>query len=255
LRDRLKEPVLTRKDLSSVADISKDKLFKKKTAELKSWHARMCQNEIGIFYYQYIQADPKKALDHALVCFQLFQQAPHFIETIPSAYFGVFQKLCVRYYGIGKFKEALHYADMMIEETEKGMPNIPPPVLKEFNESGKGTKMTLLSLLHRFEEAAALAAQNYYLKNELSPGESLTFLLDYALSLFHTADYDECHKQLTLIMDKNTTERMDMQLNARLISIMLQLQLKNYSLITYQVKSVRAWKREQIPIQPEQLNF
>lgn len=239
LRDTLIEPVLTRKGLAEVEDISKNKLFNKPTTQLKSFHARLCQGEIGMFYYQYIRPDAKKALHYALMQYEEFKANPHFIPIIPSAYYSLLSKLCVRYHGIGNFKQALFYIDMLISETEqKGNE------LKVHNTSGKCIKMTLLTLQHQFEESASFGKQHYTISDEANPAERITFLMDYALSLFHTGNYNACHEQLQKLIDGPATDRLDIQLQGRLLFIILQVQLKNYSLVPYQTKSLKGWMKK-----------
>jgi hypothetical protein len=68
--------------------------------------------------------------------------------------------------------------------------------------------------------------------------------MDYALSLFHTGQYDECHTQLNVLINDDTPERLDLQLQARLLFIILQIQLKNYSLVPYQTKNLKLWMKK-----------
>lgn len=239
LRDTLIEPVLTRKGLADVEDISKNKLFNKPSAQLKSFHARLCQGEIGMFYYQYIRPDAEKALQYALMQYEEFKASPHFIPIIPSAYYSLLSKLCVRYYGIGNFKQALFYIDMLISETEQRGNE-----LKVHNTSGKCIKMTLLTLQHLFEESASFGKQFYTISEDANPAERITFLMDYALSLFHTGNYNACHEQLHKLIEGPATDRLDIQLQGRLLFIMLQIQLKNYSLVPYQTKSLKGWMKK-----------
>lgn len=244
LRDRLLEPMLTRKGFAAVEDILKDKTFNTPVTQLKSFHARMCQCEVGMFYYQYVKPDAKKSLQYALLIFEEFKSKPHFIPIMQSAYYGLLSKLCVRYHGIGNFKEALYYANILIKETEVKGTAVQTAELKQHNYGGKCIKTTLLTLNGMFDESVAFAKQHYYIKDRLSPGERVTFLMDYALSLFHTGNYDACHDQLNMLIDDNTTERLDIQLQARLLFIVLQIQLKNYSLVAYQTKSLKGWMKK-----------
>lgn len=243
LRDRFMPVVTARKNFESLADIEEHELFKREPKKLKSWLAMHCQSEIGLFYYQYVKPDPKKALAAAQNQLTLFNQSPHFKVIIPTAYYSAFAKICVRHYGAGNYRDALQYVNQLISETQKQVSGIPHSILQRYNVYGKGTKMTLLSLLHQFTEASAFGRQVYESSDSMNKGDRLTFLFDYALSLFHTGDYDGCHKQLTILMDDKTKERVDVQLYARVLFIMLQLQLKNYSLIPYQVKNLRVWQK------------
>jgi|GEM_PF-4609661 len=243
LRDRFMPVVTNRKGYETLQDVGKHPLFKKESKQLKSWLAQHCQSEIGLFYYQYIKPDAQKALENAQNQIILFKQAPHFKVIIPSAYYSAFSKICVRHYGMGNYREALQYANQLIDETQKPVTGISASVTERYNIFGKGTKMTLLSLLHLFTEARTFGQQVYKACDSMAKGDRLTFLFDYGLSLFHTADYDGCHKQLTLLMDEKTKERIDIQLYARVLFIMLQLQLKNYSIIPYQAKNLRRWQK------------
>ena len=238
LRDTLLEPMLTRKAFADVEDLSNDTFFNTPSNQLQSFHARLCQGEIGMFYYQYIKPDTQKALNYALVQLEEFKKHPHFIPINNSAYYTLLSKLSVRYYGAGNFDQALHYIEMLIDETEGKRD------LSKFNNNGKCVKMTLLTLKHKFSESAEFAKTHYNIKDSLAPNERLTFLMDYALSSFYTANYDVCHQQLNLIIDDSTEDRLDLQLQARLLFLILQLQLKNYSLITYQTKSLKGWMQK-----------
>jgi hypothetical protein len=243
LRDRFMPVVTARKNFESLKDIGENELFKKEPQKLKSWLAMHCQSEIGLFYYQYVKPDPKKALAAAQNQLALFKKAPHFKVIIPTAYYSAFSKISVRHYGAGNYREALQYVNQLIDETQQPVAGIPTAIMQRYNIYGKGTKMTLLSLLHQFTEASAFGHQVYESSENMNKGDKLTFLFDYALSLFHTGDYDGCHKQLNLLMDDKTKERVDVQLFARILFVMLQLQLKNYSLIPYQVKNLRVWQK------------
>lgn len=243
LRDRFMPVVTARKNFDSLKDIGENELFKREPQKLKSWLAMHCQSEIGLFYYQYVKPDTKKALAAAQNQLALFKKAPHFKAIIPTAYYSAFSKISVRHYGAGNYREALQYVNQLIDETQKPVAGIPTAIMQRYNIYGKGTKMTLLSLLHQFTEASAFGHQVYESSESMNKGDRLTFLFDYALSLFHTGDYDACHKQLNLLMDDKTKERVDVQLFARILFVMLQLQLKNYSLIPYQVKNLRVWQK------------
>lgn len=243
LRDRFMAPVFNRTGFGALKDIAQHPLFKKDTGKLLSWHARHCQNELGVFYYQYVEPNGERTLQHALNQLELFKQAPHFIIIVPTAYYGLFSKLCIRQYGLGNYREALSWANKLIEETQKVRDNVPALTTERYNMFGKTTKMTLLSLLHQFNEARTFGQQAYSVIEHIKPGERLTFLFDYAISLFYTGDYDACHTELNKLIDEKTTERLDVQLYARLLFIQLQIQIKNYSLVPYQVKSARAWKK------------
>lgn len=241
LRDRFMSAIHTRKGYDELKDVAKHPLFTRKPAQLKSFMAKHCQSEIGVFYYQYVMPNPDKALECAKLQLDLFKQQPHFRAVIPTAYYNAYSKLVVRYYGIGNYKQALVYANAMLAATEKPVKGTPPAVALRYNTFGKGIKMTLLSLLHLFAEARAFGKQAYAEAEGLQIGDRLTFLLDYSLALFHTGDYNNCHTELNKLIDINTKDRIDIQLYGRLLFIMLQLQVKNYSIIPYQVKNVRSW--------------
>lgn len=235
LRDTLLEPMLTRKALADVEDLSNNTFFNTPSEQLQSFHARLCQGEIGMFYYQYIKPDAQKTLNYAVLQLEEFKKHPHFIPINNSAYYTLLSKLSVRYYGAGNFDQALYYIEMLIDETEG------KSELSKFNNNGNCVKLTLLTLKHKFSESTAFAQRHYSIKDSLAPNERLTFLMDYALSSFYTGNYDACHQQLSLIIDDNTEDRLDLQLQARLLFLILQLQLKNYSLIAYQSKSLKGW--------------
>ena len=243
LRDRFRKPVMNRSGFAELKDVKDNPLFNRKPSSFKSWHAEHCWNEIGMFYYQYIEHDPHKALAHAQNQIKQFQRFPHFRSILPSGYYNVYANICVRQYGLGNYREALASVNQLIEKSQNPIPEVSPVLTKRFNNFGKVTKMTLLSLLHEFTEAKSWGQQIYKITDDVKPGERLTFLLDYSLALFHTGDLDGCMVNLNRLMDSKTKERIDIQLFARLLFIMLQLQLKNYQLIPYQVKSVRAWKK------------
>ncbi len=243
LRDRLMEPVFTRKGFADVADIEDHELFKRNEKIIKSNRARLCQNELKTFYYRYVKPDTQKVLQYSVNQFKLFQKEAFFKTTIPSAYFNIQAKLCMLNYEIGKYKEAMFYVNSLLIATEKNELGIADKVIEHYNNYAKSIKMTLLTLTHQFDEAVAFGKQIYKMKDEVSTDEKITLLFDYALSLFHTGNYDHCHEQLQLLINMNTKERIDIQLNARLLFVMLQLQFKNYSLIAYQVKNLRAWKK------------
>ena len=244
LRDTLLEPMLTRKGLNEVEDITQNSTFNIPTHKLQSFHARICQGEIGMFYYQYVKPDANKALQYALEQYEEFKRNDFFRSINPSAYYGLLSKLCVRYFGTGQFEQALHYVNQLISETSGKNDGAPTVELKKFNYGGKCIKTTLLSLQGLYAEAAEFARDNYYIKDNLAPNERITFLMDYALSLFHTGQYDECHTQLNVLINDDTPERLDLQLQARLLFIILQIQQKNFSLVPYQTKNLKVWMKK-----------
>ncbi len=243
LRDRLMEPVFTRQGFSGVTDIEEHELFNKDESKIKSNRARLCQNELKIFYYQYVKPDIQKALKYSVNQFKLFQKTPSLKNIIPSAYFNIQAKLSMLHYETGKNKEAFFYVNHLLSATEKNEANLSEKIITYQSNYAKSLKMTLLTLTHQFKEAAVFGKQIYNMKDKLSPDEKSTLLFDYALALFHTNNYDNCHEQLQELISLNTKERIDIQLNARLLFIMLQFQLKNYSIVAYQVKNMRAWKK------------
>ncbi|MFN8285916.1 MAG: hypothetical protein U0V74_04135 [Chitinophagales bacterium] len=243
LRDRFRKPVMNRTGFDELKDVKDNPLFNRKPNTFKSWHAEHCWNEIGMFYYQYIERNPHKALEHAQNQIKQFHKHPHFRSILPSGYYNSFASVCIRQYTLGHYREALNSVNQLIEKSSAPIPEVSAVLTKRFNNFGKVTKMTLLSLLHEFTEAKHWGQQVSKIIDDVKPGERLTFWLDYSLSLFHTGDLDGCMVTLNKLMDYKTKERVDIQLYARLLFIMLQLQLKNYQLIPYQVKSARAWKK------------
>lgn len=243
LRDRFRKPVMNRAGFADLKDIATNPLFNTNPKKFRSWHALHCWNEIGMFYYQYIDPNPQQALVHAQNQVKQFQQHPQFRSILPSGYYNVHANICVRQYGLGNYREALNAVNQLIEKSQHPIPEVSPVLTKRFNHFGKITKMTLLCLLHQFSEAKNWGQQIQKIADEVKPGERLTFLLDYAVALFHSGDFDTCLDNLNKLMDSKTRERIDIQLYGRLLFVMVHLQMKNYSLAHYQVKSIRAWKK------------
>ena len=243
LRDRFMSPVMNRTGYETLKDVAEHPLFKADPATFKSWHSRHCWNEMCQFYYTYVERNPAKALEHAQNLAKMFSKAPHFRSILPTGYFNAYANICVRQYNMGNYREALTAVNQLLERSSQKVPSVSPELMDRFHRFGLTTKMTLLSLLHQFNEACVFGEQVLKVLDTIKHGEQITFLFDYALSLFHTGDYDGCLKNLNRLIDMKTKERVDVQLYARLLFVMLQLQLKNYQLIPYQVKSIKAWKK------------
>ncbi len=243
LRDRFMAPVMNRSGYETLMDVADNPLFKADPSTFMSWHARHCWNEMSQFYYQYVDRNPQKSLEHAQNMVKLFNRSPYFRAILPSGYFNAYANICVRQYTMGNYREALTAVNQLIEKSQGPIPAVSPDLIERFHRFGRATKMTLLSLLHEFTEARAWGQHMYKQCDKLKIGERLTFLFDYSLALFHTGDYDGCLANLNRLMGEKTKERVDVQLYARLLFAMVQLQLKNYQLIPYQVKSIKAWKK------------
>jgi hypothetical protein len=117
--------------------------------------------------------------------------------------------------------------------------NIPAEQLK-FNASLQ--KIILLNTQFRYAESIEIARK--LLSYKLNPNSLHTriiLLYMYAAALVFSGQGEKALLPLREILKGNKTARLDMQLNAMLLELIIQYDLGNYSVISYSIQSIKKW--------------
>ena len=218
----------------------------KKPEELLSARARV------IYYTAHIAITTivyglGKAIDYAERLIETYESNPFLIQLNPSAYLYSYHRLALTL-PYEEAERALQALDKALSIAARKTFPLPPKVLNQFKFDSQSQKLNLLNGLYRYDKSVEVAREilHYELDaNNEYKRTTATFL--YAVALLFTGQGEQALKPLREILKGNKKARLDVQLKAMQLELLVQYDLGNHALIPYQVQSIKNWvKRKEI---------
>ena len=223
--------------------LAKQKVFNIAPHGLHSNSARVLWLEARKYYCNYIVYDYNATFKYVEDSLQIFEKHPQLINTLLNPYLGNLFYLGNNYAELGKYDQALHFAERLEYETEVQLSKGPSVVCSLHNLHARVTKLTIYCFMNRFDEAAKLGAALYRLPAELRDYTMVIVSHHYALALFYLGKYDKALKVCNDLQTANPEAMKEVQLSNKLLMVMLQHAQQNYSMLPYLLNSAATWAK------------
>ena len=191
---------------------------------------------------------------YARKCLEIFDKNPALRFVTPDMYVQ-----CHLVLADSVPAEELDYGLKMIDKAiailDKGDLPLHHHIVDRLYNNARSQRALLLYHMGHYTEF--IEAVRKVLDHELPPGRQyikVTLLYVYAAALLYTGQADKALDPLREILKGNKAARVDVQLKAMLLELMVQFDLKNYTLIPYLVSAIRKWIRRK-NISPEESNL
>ncbi len=218
-------------------------LLKKKPAELKTVRAFIIWFNIKAREQIIFNGDIHKWIKVVEESVRYGEKQPGMYEITPLGFLYMYTDLISAEAQAGNYNKALSTADIFLQKLQKLPKTISKPEIDSLKLFTSYLKVYTLRNQLKFKEAVVLAEKIYGQRHLRSVYDQFSFTMEYALALFHTGQTNLAMEKLNELLRMNTDVRSDYQLLARLLQIMAQLDLGNYALVPYLVKSTLAWMK------------
>lgn len=219
-------------------------IFKKKPAGMRTFivwfnlkcYAQILLHEDGVKWARFVRESVKYAA-----------QNPQLLEINPLGYLYMYTDLASAEAEIGQNENAIVVIDKLLVLLEKPVPSAPKGEIESARLFSLYIKANALRRLKRYADACALAKKVYDIKHLRSVYDQFSFSFEYAIDLMHCGLPALALDVINELLQTNTEARSDYQQTLRILLIMVQIDMANYSLIPYLVKSTKIWfKRKKL---------
>jgi hypothetical protein len=241
-------------DKKSRAEIDNRPVMKKKPEDLKSLQAKVgwynMKGQIAVA----VEGIGESSAFYTTMANKIYEENPVLRQIMPEGYIRSYM-IAADCMPADQMELGLKMINKAISIMDTDQLPINERMMSQLKSHAEGQKLIVLNNLFRYSECAETA------EAILDPGSNfhrghtrIALLYVYAASLLYTAKADKAIVPLREILKGNNKARLDIQLNAMLLELMVQYDLKNYALIPYLVSSVRKWIKRK-GIQAEKSNL
>jgi hypothetical protein len=219
--------------------------------KLQSLVAQEAWFDIMIQYYS-IKKDSARALETARLQWKIYDKHKSVRKVAPFIWAKSYTYLLQIEAESGKAQNALQLLrrfEQILYSSAK--PALSPGSTRWFKEHIHALNILTLFKLKRFKEVI-LAAESVTFPMVNQPVyEQFLVLFYHALALLHEKQEDAAIIKLNELLQLNAVEREDLQPYIRPAMILCQLQLGNFQIVPYLIKSSKAWMKRQKMVTPE----
>ncbi|MDB5284273.1 MAG: hypothetical protein JWO06_3348 [Bacteroidota bacterium] len=235
-----------RKHATELEKLLRHPLMKKKPENLLSVRAATCWFHNMHRYYAF-KEDYKKLLLLARKVAAYYEEHLQIIDISPKTYYYAYVGLLqgeVLSKNYPETEKALEKLESLLIKPSKKLTS---SEIEEIRFYEKDTKAYFLRITGRHQEAIKVAEELFAAKDARTAYERYGFIFGLAISLIHLGRSKEAFDKLNELLQMNEDVRSDFQKYVRPLLIVSQLDLGNFTLVPYLIKSTKAWmKREKI---------
>ncbi len=232
--------MVRRNDKEAMKTIAQKGPLRKKPEELLSARARI------IYYTAHIAITTilyglGTALGYAEQLVTTYEENPFLIQNNPVGYLYSYHRLSVAY-SYEEGDRALEALDKALAIADRKAFPLPSKILNQFRFDTLLQKLNLLNGLYRYHKSVDVARE--ILHHELDPEQEykrITVIFLYTVALLFTGGGEQALVPLRELLKGNKKGRQDIQLKAMQLELLVHYDLGNYSLIPYQVQSIKKW--------------
>jgi len=238
--------LVNRNDKEGMKAIAQKGPLLKKPEELLSARA------LAIYYTMHIAITTivyglGKAVEYAVQLIATYEDNPFLIQINPIAYLYSYQRLALSL-SFEESDRALQSLDKALSIADHKAFPLSEKVLNQFRFDALLQKLNLLNGLYRYDKSIDVAREILHYELDITQEykrTTVTFL--YAVALLFTGRVEKALVPLREILKGNKKTRLDVQLKAMQLELLVQYDLGNYALIPYQVQSIKNWvKRKEL---------
>jgi hypothetical protein len=231
------------RDVLKLQELLLHPLMQKKPKEQKTLKAALLWFDINIFYYDIAGKQPK-LLETARLKVKHVEGNVRYTKIYPENVLAAYTQLADSEIQADNYSQGLEVVERVLTFLRSPSLTVSES-LREYNRNhALYVKMRALRYLYRFDEALALSKTGCGSK---SPGASMSIrffhTFEYALNLLHTGRSFVAFNTLNELIQMNSDVGTDVQSMLRPLQILAQLELGNYQLIPYLIKSAKAWNK------------
>jgi hypothetical protein len=157
--------------------------------------------------------------------------------------------------GVENYEGAIKVTDRLLKLLDEPISSAPKGELERAALFTLYLKAHALRNLKRYTEACAIAKLIYEQRNLRPVYDQLSFTFEYIIDLLHCNKASVAIDLINELLQINTEARSDYQQTLRVLIIMAQLDLGNFNLVPYLIKSAKIWLKRNKKESKEYLLF
>jgi tetratricopeptide (TPR) repeat protein len=225
------------------------RLLQKKVPKMLTAKAQILWFNTLSYYYLGGNCNYTQLLNIALQAIRYFEAGPKIVERNYIHYLGMYNKLAGAYYMTGDYKNAWLANQKCIQLVHTAPKNASKVGLDRYVFHTGIKKVEILSATFKYEDALVAIQQLYKQRERFMPYEQFSVAFMHAMLLLHLERSAEAGKVLDELLEAHGELLSDLQSLVRVIQVLVQFDLGNYTLIPYLIRSSRAWlKRKKISL-------
>jgi hypothetical protein len=222
----------------------KHPLLSKQMGALHSLRAKTMYCEVWLNYY-IVTFDTDKVGEMHRKEQTLYKQNPILKTISPLGYINNAIRLSTTETAVGNNLKAYNILEAVGEELAQGTLELTTQQFQSLKLSVASFKLWPLRHLHHYNDAVKICAEYYEMIQQRNEADKVTILFEYALSLMFNNNTSKAADIMDQLLRVKSNARSDMQPYIRILAIMIQLDLENYSLIPSLIKSTKLWLKKQ----------
>ena len=228
-------------------------IFKHKPNGLRTfivWFNLKCYEHI------LLKGDAVKWVDFVRKSVTYCAQKPQILDMNPLGYLYMYTDLASAEMGIGNYEGAIREIDKLLRLLDKPAYSTPTGEIEKARLFAHYLKAHALRYLYKYQDAAVIAKMIYEQRNSRPVYDQFSFTFEYILNLLHCNKAPEAIDLINELLQVNTVVRSDYQQVLRVIIVMAHIDLGNFDVVPYLIKSGKIWlKRNKIENKEYQLFF
>ncbi len=222
-------------------------LLKKKPGEIQGLRAFIIWFKLKSRQQTMFKGDDQEWVELVRDSIKHGEKRPEIYDVNPLGFLYMYTDLASAESKTRNYKEALSILQVLALKLNKPLKSVPPGGLEDAKYFTLYLTSIILRRLGRYGDAIELAKKLPASEYTGSDYNRLGFLLEYAINLFHTGQMAAAINKLDELLQMNTDMGGESWCNIRALMVLAQLDIGNYQLVPYLIKSARAWmKREKI---------
>lgn len=244
LKNRANKYYAEANNIAAYKKLLKHPLLAKQIGALHSLRAKCIYCEVWLNYY-ILTFDTTNVAEMHRKEQTLFRQNPILKIISPLGYINNAIRLSTTETAVGNNLKAYNILEAVGEELAQETLELTPQQLQSLKLSVASFKLWPLRHLHRYADAVKICDEYFEMVQQRSEADKVTILFEYALSLMFNNNAAKAADIMDQLLRFKTSARSDMQPYIRILAIMIQLQLQNYTLIPHIIKSTKLWLKKQ----------
>jgi tetratricopeptide (TPR) repeat protein len=226
----------------------------KKPEDLHSLSAQMEWFHI-MFRYYFAEGDLEKVRQLTAQEVKHYELHPQIKVINPIVYVVSFSRLANAESESDHIESALEVMEKFKSALSDPSLAITPARIESLKYYASSYDAHLLHRLGRYDESLSLYEKCYTAVRSRPVPDQYSIIFEYGVVLFLKRKLTEAAAMFDELLGIKEDIRYDVQENARLLMILIQLDMRNYAVVPYLIKAVRAWRKQKKRTEPKATLF
>ncbi len=206
---------------------------------------------IMMFYYHALKPDAGKLAKIARQGIRHYESEPHMLNLFYGNYLTMHDRLAVAEYLAGNYDKCSEVNERALLLANSAPKHVLPGFLKQFVEHRYMKRIEILLATQSYDKALKLIEELYVRIEQFSLDLKTFVLYYYAVALINLNRATEANDKLAEILPLPDGYLVAVHARVRLALVLVQLDLENYAVVPYIIRTAKAWLRRKQIDNPE----